>query len=353
MPPVQHRYAKITKTGEAVSIQDVSKQDGPFQCLDVTCGQELIAHKGDINAHYFAHRPDSKCTLTNKGGGGGESSEHLFCKLWVAKYLHHCQFYKPCETCGQPPPKGTAHVLTASKVAVTEFKIGQYIVDIAIVDMSNQTATAVVEIYHTHATDAKKFEELYKTVSKDRVHEVKTDELLPLISALGRSEPTSTVTITECMKRPRSDCAACRLDLVHHVSTVEKPPASVAAGRTVSLYGQPKRKYRPPCSCCGTHDGVHRVACAPYRPSIKTKTKRHYRMSCAGCSKLCDQCKENHLDIMSEGTWCYRCTMILSKQQKSGDKRSAAESIAPSASRKFIKGNDSAAIPASTASSSK
>lgn len=364
MPPVQHRFAKITKTGEAVCIADVSKHDGPFQCLDTSCGQELIAHKGDVNAHYFAHKPDSKCTLSGKnGGGGGESSEHLYCKIWVAKHLSRCRFHKPCETCGHPPHNATKPPLHEKTHVETEFKIGSYIVDIAVVDDVTQAAVAVVEIFHTHATDAKKFEELYKTVDRAHVHEVKTDELLPLIESIGRNEPIADLTITECLTRPRAECTTCRLDLVHRIDEPDadhkhsSAASTSGGGRSKALYGQTKSRYQPPCGCCGNQTGTIRVPCAPFQPSAKSTRKRHYRLSCLGCSKLCDLCKENYLDIISQGTKCYRCTTILAKEAeavrlKPGGKRLAENDVPTTGSAKLVKLNDTtrtAIVPTVTA----
>ena len=68
------------KEGKLVSIAD-AERGLKCNCTCTKCGKPLVAKKGEVNAHYFAHSADSDCT--------GETYEHIMAKMEIKgkKYL--------------------------------------------------------------------------------------------------------------------------------------------------------------------------------------------------------------------------------------------------------------------------
>lgn len=70
------RYQHATyalKNNQIVSIEDVESGD-VCGCICASCGAPLIAKKGEIREHHFAHKPGHKCDFEY------ETSLHLFAK---------------------------------------------------------------------------------------------------------------------------------------------------------------------------------------------------------------------------------------------------------------------------------
>ncbi len=74
---------------ERVSIYDVDSGLNNNRLICECCGESLIAKKGDIKRHHFAHKPNSECVYnkTNTNGPGGVGLAHIdaqnnFCKCY-------------------------------------------------------------------------------------------------------------------------------------------------------------------------------------------------------------------------------------------------------------------------------
>ena len=69
------------KEGKLVSIAD-AERGLKCNCTCTKCGKPLVAKKGEVKDHHFAHSVDSDCT--------GETLKHYMAKQEIAekKYLH-------------------------------------------------------------------------------------------------------------------------------------------------------------------------------------------------------------------------------------------------------------------------
>ena len=78
--PKEIQIAHGLKEGELVSIAD-AERGLKCNCTCTKCGKPLVAKKGEVNAHYFAHSADSDCN--------GETYEHIMAKMEIKrkKYL--------------------------------------------------------------------------------------------------------------------------------------------------------------------------------------------------------------------------------------------------------------------------
>ena len=122
------------KEGELVSIADVER-GLKCNCTCSKCGKPLVAKKGEVKDHHFAHSVDSDCT--------GETLKHYFAKQEIAekKYLN------------LPHPTKYVYSLTDFKTVELEKRIGdsQYIADVICTTANGKQL--VIEIVVTHDLD--------------------------------------------------------------------------------------------------------------------------------------------------------------------------------------------------------
>tara|TARA_B100001146_G_scaffold78536_1_gene69639 strand:+ start:424 stop:1317 length:894 start_codon:yes stop_codon:yes gene_type:complete len=131
------------KEGKLVSIAD-AERGLKCNCTCTKCGKPLVAKKGEVNAHYFAHSADSDCT--------GETLKHYMAKQEIAekKYLH------------LPHPIKDTYSMTDFKTVELEKRIGdsRYIADVICTHESGKQI--IIEIVVTHDLDADKWNYLIK-----------------------------------------------------------------------------------------------------------------------------------------------------------------------------------------------
>ena len=129
------------KEGELVSIADVER-GLKCNCTCTKCGEPLVAKKGEVKDHHFAHSADSDCS--------GETIKHIMAKQEIAgkKYLHI------------PHPAKDVYGMTEDVYSMTDFKtvelekrIGdsQYIADVICTTANDKQL--VIEIVVTHDLD--------------------------------------------------------------------------------------------------------------------------------------------------------------------------------------------------------
>ena len=122
------------KEGKLVSIADVER-GLKCNCTCSKCGKPLVAKKGEVKDHHFAHSVDSDCT--------GETLKHYFAKQEIAekKYLH------------LPHPTKDVYSMTDFKTVELEKRIGdsQYIADVICTTANGKQL--VIEIVVTHDLD--------------------------------------------------------------------------------------------------------------------------------------------------------------------------------------------------------
>ena len=92
-------YAISKESGKLVNIKNV-RRGKDCDCLCLGCGEELVANKGEIKAHYFSHLPDSSGKSNRpckKPQNISETLSHERGKIWLeqtrtitlpAYYLH-------------------------------------------------------------------------------------------------------------------------------------------------------------------------------------------------------------------------------------------------------------------------
>ena len=128
------------KEGKLVSIAD-AERGLKCNCTCTKCGKPLVAKKGEVKDHHFAHSVDSDCT--------GETLKHYMAKQEIAekKYLH------------LPSPNllKDTYSMTDFKTVELEKRIGdsRYIADVICTHESGKQI--IIEIVVTHDLDADKW----------------------------------------------------------------------------------------------------------------------------------------------------------------------------------------------------
>ena len=148
----EHRLIYGLRDGDPVQISDVAS-GLECNCICPECKTPLIAKKGDIREHHFAHSVDTNCS------GGVESSLH-----WLAKKVFSVRpiiilppmgiIYPKSKELGRFPQH--AFRITSAKV---ETKIGGFVPDV-LIDIYG--VMVAVEIFVTHKVDERKKEQLRK-----------------------------------------------------------------------------------------------------------------------------------------------------------------------------------------------
>ena len=167
-----------------------ARRDNAYFCP--SCEQQLILKRGKIKTPHFAHKSESKCS--------GETIQHKIAKLRIADAITNwkvgkteapkigvgCQHGWCNEKKWMPMPE------TVSK-AVLERPIGEYRVDVAL--MNGETPIAAIEVKVSHSVDRTK----QKTLPIPFI-EVEADAIL--------GDPTAFISIRDTLKR--HTCAKCK-----------------------------------------------------------------------------------------------------------------------------------------------
>ena len=136
--PKEIQIAHGLKEGKLVSIADVER-GLKCNCTCTKCGKPLVAKKGEVKDHHFAHSVDSVCT--------GDTVEHYMAKQEIAekKYLH------------LPHPIKDTYSMTDFKTVELEKRIGdsRYIADVICPHESGKQI--IIEIVATHDLDVDKW----------------------------------------------------------------------------------------------------------------------------------------------------------------------------------------------------
>ena len=130
------------KDGRLVSIEDVFSGLG-CGCKCPSCGAALIAKKGNIREHHFAHYGDLDCST------GSESALHLMAKRVLASRKELFVPGKSREECGR-----------VQFFSCVELESREYPSIIPDAIMKNGTEILCVEILVTHAVDEEKLQKL-------------------------------------------------------------------------------------------------------------------------------------------------------------------------------------------------
>lgn len=129
-----------------------------------SCGESVIAKKGPINTHHFAHKSDSSCTA-NK-----ETMLHLFAKHILVTESVQLQFpislfqqsqaiantmgqYIHMEYINIPLDDVFDYLQTFDPEGKTETSVGKYVADVLFSDTAQGNEDLVVEVFVTHAIE--------------------------------------------------------------------------------------------------------------------------------------------------------------------------------------------------------
>ena len=154
---MKYHYA-LGSSGQFISIHDVKENSGLFSCP--SCGSRLIAKRGSIREHHFAHKGSFHCSL--------ETYLHLLAKRLFEQayaikkpfYLNwttsdQCTYkdaYKDCKKC----KKHSIDLIANYPYLEVEKRDGSYIPDILLSDGKGDKI--YIEFAHTHysSNDKKK-----------------------------------------------------------------------------------------------------------------------------------------------------------------------------------------------------
>ncbi len=139
--------AMVGVNNELRTASDVDRKEGPFTCVE--CNQRLILKKGEIKAAHFAHEADSVCK--------GESVYHKAAKRIISTHLKSFMFMEVCKGCqvimhNVAKMEYEFHKHTAAE----EYAFGKYRLDVGVLNEQG-VVVAAIEVFHTHAVDADKY----------------------------------------------------------------------------------------------------------------------------------------------------------------------------------------------------
>lgn len=320
---IQHRYAQITATGVAVDIRKVGKSDGPFKCLDPKCGLEMIAHKGEVNVHHFAHKPNAanECKLRAGGAGEGESSSHIYFKRFLSGRVRTMLFQRVCVGCQRPtrihrfPPN--VRVALEYPIEVNKRK---YVLDVAILHESNPTVVGVLEVRHRHAVPQQKAVDLIEQYGLS-VHELATEDLEEYETNNKPEAP-----IRDLLGDAREHCATCKggdaLEQDPRLSSSGSAAAAPCFKWNSRLFMHKAASAMRPDRKCHTCDSWihHSAAVAIAVPKYEYKPGKFSftRFACTHCQKKCPCCRQTILDAayIEEKKQCTRCDVEVKRVSK-------------------------------------
>lgn len=130
------------RDGIIVHISDVEKGKKCDAYCPV-CGEFLIARKGEVMSHHFAHYPDSDCYV-------GESFIHIVAKYKMKEYLEKTESVVVnwrCKFCSERFSGDLSPYI--SKIELETRKYDSFRPDIACYDINNRLY-CLIEVVHTH-----------------------------------------------------------------------------------------------------------------------------------------------------------------------------------------------------------
>lgn len=156
----QYNITYALKDGKTVHISEVESGEG-CGCVCSSCGKPLIAKKGKIREHHFAHRKNQCCEY------GYESSLHLMAKEILLKHKGECMIVPPVwlhfKSFDEDSERADEQIFDSTKISIDnviiEKSMGNMIPDVIIESGGKQF---YIEIAVTHAIDDEKLEKIKK-----------------------------------------------------------------------------------------------------------------------------------------------------------------------------------------------
>lgn len=144
-----HDITYALKDGKPVHVSEVERGMA-CGCTCAACGEPLVARKGKVKAHHFAHKSDG-----NSCGYGYQSSLHLMAKEAIAEmgYIWLPDLYVNVGNgAGNQMLLEEARSVTVDEVLL-ERRVGGVVPDVVIKSGDEQF---LLEVYVTHAVDSRK-----------------------------------------------------------------------------------------------------------------------------------------------------------------------------------------------------
>ncbi len=200
-----------------------------------------------------------------------ESLLHKTAKHIVATYPTYFKFQERCMECKQFLSSDVAYFEDA-QIGTVEFRIGSYIVDVAIHDVKGQL-TAIIEIRHTHAIESEKWTSLYEFTKF--VFEVNASEIVE------KFDPNLSSQIVGCVRKQVSFCDSCT------------------------------EKRTETCQMCSTRTLKKLMHCC----------RKSWKYICTKCILTASICKECKSEVCAEGeTLCRVCKFMIDGNIKQWEK---------------------------------
>lgn len=137
-------------------------RDGEYRCL--TCNEQLTLKRGEFKRAHFAHSGNSACVQNN-----AESVIHAAFKNLFAQRTEQFRTFSLRVDCAACETEQTLSFrLSPDSQALTEYRIGPYRADVAIVKA--EVALLALEVLHTHAVDPTKAEQFAAPWFEVRAH---------------------------------------------------------------------------------------------------------------------------------------------------------------------------------------
>lgn len=173
---MKNKYA-LNETGEVIDIKDVDKsKKEQFVCC--SCNRPMVARKGQIKEHHFAHKQKLECNY--------ETYLHKLSKLIFYNVYHNCLLKKQpfyinfeakysCYACHKQESlnfvcyerKSTRYDLTKIFDEIQlEKKVGRWIPDILLSSSKSESNKMFFEIAVTHACEFDKIDSGYRIIEK-------------------------------------------------------------------------------------------------------------------------------------------------------------------------------------------
>lgn len=205
---IKNVYA-LTRQYELIHINDVDKNNKDiYYCC--SCNDEMIARKGDVNTHHFAHKNELNCnyeTYLHKTAKIKFLKEYNYCIETNKPFILEYNYIKKCNTCEKTEPLNSSCLLgrDISKFDLTlvftkateEKKYGNFIADI-LLESETSTELIFIEFAVTHMNEVEKNASNYRIVEI----KLKTDEDLDFISNHKISVQQSNVTCHNFSEKP-------------------------------------------------------------------------------------------------------------------------------------------------------
>jgi len=156
-----HKTAYAYRDNQLVHIGEVAR-GASCNCFCVVCGGQLIAKKGSVRVHHFAHAADTDCQ------GAAETALHLLAKELICNLpsirLPQYKFQKEKRLKSGLPIKHEAIVVQGGEALISGAKVeqpaGRVIPDIT---LESNSKILFVEIAVTHKVDRAKLRHIRKS----------------------------------------------------------------------------------------------------------------------------------------------------------------------------------------------